>query len=85
MNILAMKFPKRTKDVAQLWVIRKLEYTTLVINQNLTFTIKLYLTNDNCTTLRMILKNEATWANIGSFLILNWLSAFQEGQKRFKS
>ena len=62
MNILAIKSPRWTKGVAQLWVIGKLEYTTLVVNQYPTFTVKLYLANDNHNILRMMLKK---WGNLG--------------------
>lgn len=61
MNILAIKSPGRTKGVAQLWVIGKLEYTTLVVNQYLTFTVKLCLANDDRNTLQMMLKK---WGNL---------------------
>lgn len=37
MNVVAMKGPGGTQEVAQLWVIGKLEYTTLVVNQYPTF------------------------------------------------
>ena len=62
MNILAMKFPGETKSIAQLWVIRKLGYTTLVVNQYPTFTVKLCLVNDNRNTLWIMLKK---WNNLG--------------------
>ena len=62
MNILAMKSTGGTKGVAQLWVIGKLEYTSLVVNQYPTFTVKLCLANDDRNTLRMMLKK---WGNLG--------------------
>lgn len=65
MNILAMKSTRGTKDVAQLWVIGKLEYTTLVVNQYPTFTVKLCLANDDHNMLRMMFKKEG---NLGK----NW-------------
>lgn len=61
MNILAIKSIGRIKNVAQLWVIGKLKYITLIINQYLTFTVKLCLANDNCNTLQMMLKK---WGNL---------------------
>ena len=51
MNILAMKGTRGTKGIAQLWIIGKVEYTTLVIQQYPTFTVKLCLTNDDCIML----------------------------------
>lgn len=62
MNILAMKSTGGTKGVAQLWVIGKLEYTSLVVNQYPTFTVKLCLANDDRNTLQMMLKK---WGNLG--------------------
>ncbi len=47
MNILAWKTPGGAKEVAQLWVIGKVEYATLVVNQFPSYTIKLCLTSDN--------------------------------------
>lgn len=40
MNILAMKGPRRTKGIGQLWVVGKIEYATLVINQFPSYTVK---------------------------------------------
>lgn len=62
MSVLAMRRPGGTQVVAQVWVIGKLEYTTLVVNQYPTYTVKLCLTNDDRTTFRMILKK---WGNLG--------------------
>lgn len=45
-----------TQDMAQILVIRKLKYFTLIINQYLSYIIKLCLGNDNCATLFIILK-----------------------------
>ncbi len=56
MNILAFKTPKGAKEVAQLWIIRKIEYATLAVNQYPSYTIKLCLTGDNRQNLRLILK-----------------------------
>lgn len=57
-----MRRPGGTQVVAQVWVIGKLEYTTLVVNQYPTYTVKLCLTNDDRTTFRMILKK---WGKLG--------------------
>ena len=62
MNILAMKVPGDTKGVAQLWVIGKIEYTTLVINQFPSYTVKLCLTSDDWNNLRLMLRK---WGNLG--------------------
>lgn len=63
MNILAMRGPGGTKGVAQLWVIGKIEYATLVVNQFLSYTIKLCLTGDDCNNLRLIMLKK--WGNLG--------------------
>lgn len=62
MNILAMRGPGGTKDVAQLWVIGKIEYATLVVTLFPSYTIKLCLTGDDCNNLRLMLKK---WGNLG--------------------
>lgn len=51
-----MKVLEGVREVAQLWMIGKFEYTTLVVNQYLSYTVKLCLTIDNCVIPRMILK-----------------------------
>lgn len=51
MNILAITSIGEIKNIAQMWVIGKLEYITLVFNQYPTFIIKFCLANDNCNTL----------------------------------
>lgn len=61
MNILAMKGPNGSKGVAQLWVIDKVEYVTLVVNQFPSYTVKLCLTGDDQNTLRLMLKK---WGNL---------------------
>lgn len=58
MNVLAIKGPKRARRVAQLWIIRKLEYATLVMNQYLSYIIKLCWTIDNCVILCTMLKKQ---------------------------
>ena len=55
-----MKKLRNTKSVTQLWVIRKIEYAILVINQFPSYTVKLYLTGDNRNNLHLILKK---WGN----------------------
>ncbi len=62
MNILAFKTPGGAKGVAQLWLIRKIEYATLVINQYPSYTVKLCLTGDEQQNLRLMLKK---WGNLG--------------------
>ncbi len=48
--------------MAQLWVIGKVEYATLVVNQFPSYTIKLCLTGDERQNLCLILKK---WGNLG--------------------
>ncbi len=48
--------------MAQLWVIGKIEYATLVVNQYPSYTVKLCLTEDDRQNLRLILKK---WGNLG--------------------
>ena len=62
MNILAMTRPKDMKGVAQLWVIGKIEYATLVINQFPSYTVKLCLTSNDWNNLHLILRK---WGNCG--------------------
>lgn len=62
MNVLAMKGPGGTKEVAQLWVIGKLEYSTLVVNQFPSYTFILCLSNDDRATLHLMFKK---WGNLG--------------------
>ncbi len=62
MNILAWKTPGGAKGVAQLWVIGKIEYATLVVNQFSSYMIKLCLTSDDRQNLRLMLKK---WGNLG--------------------
>ncbi len=62
MNILAWKTPGGAKGVAQLWVIGKVEYATLVVNQFPSYTIKLCLTGDDLQNLCLMLKK---WGNLG--------------------
>lgn len=57
MNILAWKIPGGAKRVAQLWVIGKIEYATLVINEFLSYTIKLCLTGNDQQNHASCLKN----------------------------
>ncbi len=61
MNILAWKTPRGAKGMAQLWVIGKIEYVTLVVNQFSSYTIKLCLIGDNRQNLGPILKK---WGNL---------------------
>ncbi len=61
MNILAMKRPNRSKGVAQLWVISKVEYAMLVVNQFPSYTVKLCLTSNDQNNLRLMLKK---WGNL---------------------
>lgn len=49
-----------------------------MINQYPTFTVKLYLTNDNCTTLRIIFKK---WGNLGK----NWKPSYIESVISFST
>lgn len=49
------------KDVAQLWVIGKIKYSTLVVNQYLFYTVKFYLIDNNCNNLYLMLKQ---WENL---------------------
>ena len=65
MNVLAMKGPGGTRGIAQLWIIGKLAYITLAVNHYPTFIVEFCLTNDNRTTLCMMLKK---WGNLGE----NW-------------
>ena len=65
-NILAMKGPGGTKDVAQLWVIGKIEYATLVINQFPSYIVKLCLTNNNQQLVLHIEKMGEPWQRFGS-------------------
>lgn len=62
MNILAIKGPGGTKGVAQLWIIGKIEYAKLVVNQYRPFIVKLYFTNDDRNTLHLMLRK---WGNFG--------------------
>lgn len=78
MNVLAMKGPGGTQGVAQLWVIGKLEYTTLVVNQYPSYTVKLCLTNNERTTFRMMLKK---WGNLGK----DWDSSSIESVVNFST
>lgn len=55
MNVLGVTGPGRARAVAQLWVIGKLDYATLVMNHYPFRTVKLCLSNDDRTTLRMML------------------------------
>lgn len=78
MNILAMRGPEGTKNVAQLWVIRKIKYATPVVNQFPSYMVKLCLTANNCNNLRLMLKK---WGNFGKDwdlisleLVLNFLT-----------
>ena len=48
--------------MAQLWVIGKIEYATLVVNQFLSYIVKLCLTGDNRQNLCLMLKK---WGNLG--------------------
>lgn len=74
MNILAMKKPGGTKGVAQLWIIGKIEYATLVVHQFPSYTVKLCLAGDDWNNLRLMLKKLGNlgkdWdpASIGSVL-----------------
>ncbi len=61
MNILAWKTSGGAKGVAQLWVIGKIEYATLVVNQFLSYTIKLCLTGNDRQNIRLMLKK---WGNL---------------------
>lgn len=56
MNVLGMKDLGRARRVAQLWMIGKLEYFTLVVNQYPSYRVQLSLTTDHCVTLCMMLK-----------------------------
>ncbi len=62
MNILAMKGLNGSKRVAQLWVIGKVEYTTLVVNQFPSYIVKLCLTGDDRNNFCLMLKK---WGNLG--------------------
>lgn len=62
MNILAIKGPNEFKGVAQLWVIDKVEYATLMFNKFLSYTVKLCLIGDDQNNLRLMLKK---WENLG--------------------
>ena len=64
MNILAWKTPGGAKGVAQLWVIGKIEYATLVVNQFPSYTVKLCLTSDDQQNLRLMLKK---WGNLRKY------------------
>ncbi len=48
--------------MAQLWVLRKVEYATLVVNQFPSYTIKLCLTGDDQQNLCLMFKK---WGNLG--------------------
>ncbi len=48
--------------MAQLWVIGKVEYATLVVNQFLSYTVKLCLTGDDRNNFSLMLKK---WGNLG--------------------
>lgn len=48
--------------MAQPWMIGKIEYATLVVNQYPSYTVKLCLTGDNRQSLRLRLKK---WGNLG--------------------
>lgn len=71
MNVLAMKGLGGAREIVQLWMIGKLEYAILVVDQYSSYTIKLCLTTDNCATLCMILKK---WGKLGK----NWDFSFIE-------
>lgn len=62
MNILAMKGPSGSKGAAQLWIVGKVEYATLVVNQFPSYKVKLCLTSDDRNNLRLTLKK---WGNLG--------------------
>lgn len=55
-NILEVNGLESTKGIAQLWIIRRIEYTMLVINQYPSFKVKLYLSNNDRTTLCLMHK-----------------------------
>lgn len=61
-NILAMRRLKDIKSIGQLWVIGKIKYAILIVNQFLSYMVKLYLIGNNCNNLRPILKK---WRNLG--------------------
>lgn len=65
MNILAMKVPEESKGVAQLWIVGKVEYATLVVNQFPSYTAKLCLTGDDRNNLRLMLKSGGTSGRTG--------------------
>lgn len=65
MDILAMRRSGGIKDVAQLWVIGKIEHTTLVVKQYPCFTVELCSTGDDRDNLRLMLKK---WGNLGQDL-----------------
>ena len=65
MNILAIKGQEGPRGIAQLWMMKKLEYATLIVNQYPLYTVKICLTIDNYATLCMMLKK---WENLGK----NW-------------
>lgn len=77
-----MKFPKRTKDVAQLLVIRKLKYTILEVNQFPFFTVNLCLTNDDRTTLQFILKKQGNLGKDQEPSNIELIISFSTRQKR---
>lgn len=56
MNILVMIGPESKKVVAQLEVIEKFVYATLIVNQFPSYMIKFYLTGNDCNNLCLILK-----------------------------
>ena len=61
MNILVIKKPKGTKNIAQLWIIRKIKYIILVVNQFLSYKVKLCSKGNNCNNLYFMLKR---WGNL---------------------
>ena len=78
MNILALRGPGGTKGVAQLWVIGKIKYATLVVNQFQSHTVKVCLTGDNRNNLRLMLKKLGNlgkdWDPASLELVVNFLT-----------
>lgn len=76
MNILAWKTPRCAKRVGQLWVIRKIEYATLIVNQYPSYIVKLCLTADDQQNLRLILKKweslRKDWNPVSIELVINF-------------
>ena len=84
MNILAMKGPTGIKSVTQLWVIGKIKYAMLAVNQFLFYTVKLYLTSNDCNNLRLMLKKEGNLSKDWDFTSLELMVNFSTRPNKVK-